>query len=284
LLALPVALVAGLFVVFPVAVATMATNVPRPALGGATPADEGLSYEDVAFRAADGVELSAWYVPSRNGAAVVVRHGASSTRANVLAQGAVLARHGYGVLLVDARGHGRSGGRAMDFGWSGDLDVEAAVSFLAERPEVDPGRIGAVGFSMGGEEVVGALAADGRLAAVVGEGVTNRTFADRAWLPTGPNGWVQRGMDALAFGLADLLTSARPPISLRSAVAAGAPRPVLLVAGAGEERAAEHIAGGSPRTVSVWAAGTSHTHGLAERPTAWEDHVVGFLDRHLGSG
>jgi uncharacterized protein len=45
----------------------------------------------------------------------------------------VLARHGYGVLLFDARGHGRSEGRAMDFGWFGDLDVSAAVSFLVAR-------------------------------------------------------------------------------------------------------------------------------------------------------
>jgi pimeloyl-ACP methyl ester carboxylesterase len=32
----------------------------------------------------------------------------------------VLAEHGYGVLLFDARGHGLSEGTAMDFGWYGD--------------------------------------------------------------------------------------------------------------------------------------------------------------------
>jgi hypothetical protein len=40
--------------------------------------------------------------------------GAGSTRTAVLAQAAVLARHGYGAILVDTRGHGRSGGHAMD--------------------------------------------------------------------------------------------------------------------------------------------------------------------------
>lgn len=53
------------------------------------------------FRAADGVRLSAWYVPSRNGAAVVLLPGAGSTRTAVLGQAAVLARHGYGALLTD---------------------------------------------------------------------------------------------------------------------------------------------------------------------------------------
>jgi alpha-beta hydrolase superfamily lysophospholipase len=64
----------------------------------------------VAFRTADGVQLSAWYIPPRNGAAVLLLPGAGSTRAAVLSQGAVLARHGYGALLLDGRGHGRSGG------------------------------------------------------------------------------------------------------------------------------------------------------------------------------
>ena len=115
----------------------------------------------------------------------------------------VLARHGYGVLLYDARGMGRSGGRAMDFGWYGDRDVAAAVSFLASRPEVDPTKIGAVGLSMGGEEAVGAAALDQRIRAVVGEGVTNRTDADKGWLTEahGFRGWLQQRLEwALYWG------------------------------------------------------------------------------------
>jgi dienelactone hydrolase len=106
------------------------------------------------------VELSGWYVQSSNRAAVVLLHGASSTRSNVLAQAEVLARRGNGVLLFDARGHGRSGGRAMEFGWNGELDTSAAVDYLAGRPDVDPTRVGAVGMSMGGEQVIGAMGLD----------------------------------------------------------------------------------------------------------------------------
>ena len=102
--------------------------------------------------------LSGWFVPSRNGAAVVVADGAGSTRASVRAHAEVLAWHGFGVLAFDARGHGRSEGRAMDFGWYGDEDVGAAVAFVRGRPGVDANRIGAVGLSMGGEEVIGAAA------------------------------------------------------------------------------------------------------------------------------
>ena len=114
----------------------------------------------MAFRTADGVRLSAWYIPPRNGAAVVLLPGAGSTRTAVLGQAAVLARHGYGALLVDTRGHGRSGGHAMDFGWWGDRDIAAAVSFLDRQPGIRGGKVALLGESMGGEQALAAAGAD----------------------------------------------------------------------------------------------------------------------------
>ena len=192
--------------------AIAATNVPRTSVASTTPADLNLDYRDVEFRTNDGVRISGWYIPSSNRAAVVMMHGAGSTRSSVLDHAVVLARHGYGVLLFDARGHGRSDGRAMDFGWFGDSDVAAAVSFLERQPDVDATRIAAVGMSMGGEEAIGAAAGDGRLRAVVAEGATNRTSADRAWLSDeyGWRGVIQEGVEWLLYSTADALTSAEP--------------------------------------------------------------------------
>ena len=84
------------FVLWPLTVAVYATNLPPGPLASPTPAGYGLSYQDVALSTADGVRLSAWYIPPRNGAAVVQRPGSGSTRTAVLGQAAVLARHGYG--------------------------------------------------------------------------------------------------------------------------------------------------------------------------------------------
>jgi pimeloyl-ACP methyl ester carboxylesterase len=282
------ALLAALFVsVWTLGQATLATNVPATEVGAAIPADRGLAYADVAFGTADGVTLRGWYVPSTNGAAVVLLHGAGSTRSNVLDHAAVLAGHGYGVLAFDARGHGASEGRAMDFGWYGDDDVAAAVSFLVDQPDVDADRIAAVGMSMGGEEAVGAAAADDRIRAVVAEGAQQRVAADKSWLSDeyGPAGWLQEQLDRVTFAATDLLTDARPPIALRDAVAAGAPTPVLLIA-AGEEpdeaHSARFIQEGSPATVEVWVVpGAGHTDGLATSPAAWERRVTGFLAEAL---
>ena len=278
------ALLAVVFVAFPLTLAVMATNVP-PTEVDARPADVGLEADTVVFTAADGTELVGWYVPSRNGAAVALLHGATSTRAAVLDHAVVLADAGYGVLAYDARGHGDSGGDAMDLGWWGEDDLAGAVTWLADQPDVDPGRIGALGLSMGAEQALGALGADPRLAAVVAEGATGRTRADRAWLPRHLGGQIQRGIDWVMFTATDLLTAASPPASLRDSVARAAPRPALVIAAGSvgdESLAAEHIAAGAPDSVEVWVVdGASHTGGLDAAPEEWADRVVGFLDAHL---
>lgn len=295
-----VAVVPGLAAVLAVTLSVVgppvaATNVPRTDLG-ATPADLGLSATEVQVVTADGVVLSAWLMPGADGApaaegaAVVLLHGAGSTRSSVLDQAAVLVGEGYGVLALDARGHGSSGGRAMDFGWYGDLDVAAAVDDLVDRPGVDAARIAVVGMSMGGEEAVGAAAADRRIAAVVAEGATSRTARDKSWLSEryGWRGRAQEGIEWLTYELADLLSDADQPTPLREAVAAAAPRPVLLIAGGGttdEEHAGRHIQSGSPATVEVWVApGSAHTAALDDHPEEWRRRVSRFLAESLGTG
>ena len=280
---IPALLAATYVVVWTVGQATAATNVPRTKVGSTTPGDLGFDFRDVEFDTTDGVTLSAWYIPSRNGAAAVLLHGAGSTRSNVLEQAAVLAKHGYGIVMVDARGHGRSGGRAMDFGWHGDDDVTAAVSYLTDQPEVDPARIAAVGLSMGGEEAIGAAASDPRIKAVVAEGATNRTTADKAWLSNefGWRGTMQRGIEWLVYNLSDVLTDASQPISLHEAARVAAPRPMLLIAGgrvADEPKAGRYIQSASPESVELWIVpDTGHTAALETHPDEWEQRVISFL-------
>jgi pimeloyl-ACP methyl ester carboxylesterase len=268
--------------------AVIATVVPPTEHGALTPADLRLEAREVTFLTRDGVTLWGWYVPSRNGAAVVLRHGSGSTASDVLAHAVVLAERGYGILMTDARGHGLSEGAAMDFGWFGDLDIEAAVSFLVARAEVDPGRIGVVGLSMGGEEAIGAASSDPRIAAVVAEGASARTEEDKAWLEDeyGWRGWLQLKLEWLQYAVTDLISPASRPVALATSAADMAPRPLLLVT-AGERPDESHAAGFIQSLagdhVLVWAVpGADHIGGLDVAPAAWEEEVVGFLDRELG--
>jgi pimeloyl-ACP methyl ester carboxylesterase len=250
-----------------------------------------MAYEEVTLPSGDGTPLSGWYVASRNGAAIALLHGAGSTRTSVLDHAAVLAGHGYGVLLLDARGHGESEGRGMDLGWWGESDAVGAVDFLTARPDVSPGRIGLVGLSMGGEEAIGAAGLDDRVAAVVAEGATHRTAADRGYLASyGLRGELQQGIDRVTTGLVELLSPAPRPAPLRQSVATAtwraSPTAFLLVA-AGEVRdeslAADFIRGTARGTVETWTVpDAGHTEGLATAPEQWEERVVAFLDEALG--
>ncbi|HEX6855732.1 MAG TPA: alpha/beta hydrolase [Streptosporangiaceae bacterium] len=288
LLAIPAALLLLWFVVYPLTIAVIATNRPPGTLGPATPARYGLGYQSVAFRTGDGVRLSAWYIPARNGAAVVLLPGAGSARTAVLPQAAVLARHGFGALLVDGRGHGLSGGHAMDFGWWGDRDSAAAVAFLSRQPGVRPGKIAVLGESMGGEQGLAALAAVPGIRAVVAEGVTGQQLADKGWLPQGADGVMQRGMEWVQYTAAGLLSGSPRPMSIPGALRAAAPRRALIIAGAArpdEPVAARWFQAASPATVQVWVVPhAGHTQGLATAPQAWAAHVISFLDAALHPG
>ena len=285
LLAIPATLALLWFVLLPLTVAVNATSRPPGPLGPATPASYGLSYQDVTFRTADGVRLSAWYIPPRNGAAAVVLPGAGSTRTAVLGQAGVLARHGYGALLVDTRGHGRSGGHAMDFGWWGNRDVAAAVSFLDRKPGVRAGQIAVLGESMGGEQALAAAGSDRRIRAVVAEGATGQQLADHGWMPRGIDGALQRGMEWVMYSAAGLISGAPRPMSIPDAIRAAAPRPVLIIADGAigdEPVAARWFRAASPASVHVWVVPRAgHTQGLATAPRAWEAHVISFLDAAL---
>jgi dipeptidyl aminopeptidase/acylaminoacyl peptidase len=178
------------------------------------------------FTSRDGLRLAAWYVPSRNGAAVVVTHGTNSDRSTMLDEVRLLAEAGFGVLAFDWPGLGQSEGEVH---WDGQARraLLAAVDWLSLRPDVDARRIGGLGFSMGGVVLAQVAAEDGRLHAVVLEAPAP-SFVDyidvhtRKWW--GLTAWVGR----LALRDSGLLDSSFEPVRLISRIA---PRPVMILAG-----------------------------------------------------
>ena len=125
------AVAVGFFIVTPVLMGYQFTHLARPQVPEAR---LGSAYEEVRFETSDGLELEGWYVPSRNGAAVIAFPG----RKGPQSRARFLARHGYGVLLFDRRGEGESDGDPNSYGWDGDRDVKAAIAYLQSRSDVDP--------------------------------------------------------------------------------------------------------------------------------------------------
>jgi pimeloyl-ACP methyl ester carboxylesterase len=274
--AVVVGTVVGLYVLVVPLLATQPLRGPVPA--------NAAGFENVTFPASDGVTLSGWYAAGGNGAAVVVVPGSGSSRTGAVAQAETLAVAGYAVLVYDPRGHGASEGRAMDLGWAGDPDVRGAVDFLTARAEVP--EVGALGLSMGGEQVLGAAAADRRIAAVVAEGTSNRVAGDLEWLSAeyGVRGRVQVGLEHAQQAVTAGLAPYPAPITLRDAIAAISPRPVLLITAGtrpDEGLAARFNAAGTPQ-VQIWEVpGAGHTGALTADRDGWQDRVVGFFDETL---
>src|SRR4051794_34594862 len=172
--AIPAVFLGLLFFVVPVSIGITETQKWRSDVGDPPSA----AYRDVTFRASDGVRISGWYRPTRNGATILVVHGGGSDRRGSVAHASMLARHGYGVLLWDARGRGRSEGTQNAWGWGWPRDVEGALAFLRRRPDVDPARIGAVGLSTGADVLVQVAGSGDELRAVVADGTVASSYED----------------------------------------------------------------------------------------------------------
>jgi uncharacterized protein len=112
----------------------------------------------------------------------------------------------------------------MDFGWWGDRDLAAAVSFLARQPGIRAGKIGVLGESMGGEQALAAAGSDPRIRAVVAEGAEGQQLADRGWRPHDITGIIDRGMEWMQYTAAGLLSGAPRPMSIPGSMTPGTPR------------------------------------------------------------
>lgn len=120
--------------------------------------------EDVTFITSDDLMISAWYVPGQRTTGIVLVHGIHANRVFLLPEATVLAEAGYHVLMIDLRGHGRSEGNLLTYGYQEALEVRAGVDFLLTQPGVE--QVGVLGHSLGGSAVVRAAAADERIGAV----------------------------------------------------------------------------------------------------------------------
>jgi len=137
---------------------------PRDALGPGT--------ITVSILNSEGYRTPGWYRPAdptRSRGAIVLLHGLCGTRAQLAPIAKRLRKEGWGVLLIDQRGHGESPRDLTTFGPAEAVDALAAIQWLRERPEVDPNRIGLYGASLGGATCIYAASQDPFLACAVAD-------------------------------------------------------------------------------------------------------------------
>jgi hypothetical protein len=136
------------------------------------PENYGVAAQNVFFRAADGIELHAWWVPIRRARGTILYcHGNAGNITSRIGIYRFLRKARVNVLAFDYRGYGRSGGIPSEQGVF--LDARAAWDFLTGEIGEAPERILLFGHSLGG-----AIAIDCALHRPVAGLIAQSTFTD----------------------------------------------------------------------------------------------------------
>lgn len=148
------------------------------------PGEFGLDYEDVEFKAADGVVLSGWLVKGGTDRVIILSHfGAQCSRSGYTPKGKGLikaynkeieylntvkhlVKDGSSVLMYDFRNHGNSGAGTCPWitgGVEEHKDVIAAVNFITNHEVYQDSHIGLLSMCMGANSTTYAYGVEGGL-------------------------------------------------------------------------------------------------------------------------
>jgi len=126
-----------------------------------------VAFREVEFASADGVKLSAWYLPHENSPVTIVYcHGLFRSRLEMLERAEELYKQGYAGLLMDFRRHGKSGEAMTSMGYLERLDVIGAVHYLKDSLQIQT-PIVAYGVSMGAAAALLAAAEEPQIAGLI---------------------------------------------------------------------------------------------------------------------
>jgi uncharacterized protein len=246
------------------------------------PADVGVApLEQVSFKSADGLNLAGWYVPSKNRATVVLTHGTNADRSSMLPELRLLAAAGFGVLAFDWPGDGASEG-TIHWGPTERHALTAAIDWLAAQPDVDPKRIGGLGFSMGGFVMTQVAALDARLRAVVIEAAPP-DFREYVQREHGHWGFLSEWPAFLAVRNSGMVLGEMSP---RQVIAYVSPRPVMIIGGTRDDVTStamiEELYTAARQPKSEWIVPGARHGGYSQvAGTEYQQHLVSFFSQAL---
>jgi len=252
-----------------------------------SPAEFGLTFEEIRFSSRDGLMLGGRWIPADDSPRTVVfLHGHGGSMDPDVQYAPALHAAEFNVMMFDFRAHGRSQGDFVSLGYLERQDVLGALDWLTARGLE---RVGLLGFSMGGAAAmltapiapqVRAIVSDGGIArmtsALVGGLVESHVprWAARpvAWLAVLFTSW-RLGANLFAYE------------SIRW-VGKIAPRPVFFIHGGRDpylapgEFEALVAAAGEPK--QVWRVDEApHREVDLTAPEEYRRRIVEYFDRWL---
>ena len=260
--------------------ANAATRPARHEICCVSPHDFGAEYESIIMTTPDDIQLFGWYIPSQNGAAVIL----FGSRVGTLVYAEMLYSNGYGVLMYDQRASGESEGEMRSWGWQDVADTRVAIDFLRERSDVEFERIGVLGCSTGAEIAIGSGAQYEDIQAVIADGAFWVT-ADDTWPPYGFMDWIGWPFYPLFIEMVEWNSGVVTPMSLKEAVTQISPRSLFLIAagenGYEQSRAQQYYERASEPKEYWIVEGASHCGGPNVQPLEYENRIIDFFDRAL---
>ncbi len=246
---------------------------------------------DVSVVAGDGVFLRGWSIQPLhgNGDAVILLHGVGDNRAGVLGDAELLLRHGYAVLLPDARAHGASGGALATYGLKESDDLRRWFDWL-EHTE-SPRCIDGLGESMGAALLLESLSTTPGYCAVAAESPFanfREASYDRLAEPFHAGAWMGRIVLRPAVETGLLLARWKYGVALEQdspeeAVAASRV-PVLLIHGQKDRKLpaynSEEIQARNSAVVLWEPAEAGHCGAAGAEPAEFERRVIGWFASH----
>lgn len=239
--------------------------------------------------ARDGELLRGWKISSKSqtGSWVLLFHGVSDNRTGMTGQAALLLRHGYSVVMMDARAHGESGGPMATYGRLERWDTRAVVDALVATDE--PRNIFALGSSMGAAVALQSAGVEPRITAVVAESSfsdlreVTYDYAGLHWSPLlgktffRPGVWTVISTAQKEGGFSVDEVSPEQAVRSRSF-------PVLLICDGSDKiipcRHTRRIFNAAAGPKEFWEVpGAIHASALGAEPAEYERRVITFLDR-----
>lgn len=256
------------------------------------PAAYGLQYEDVEFASRGGdVNLSGWYIPGEDeGPVIIFVHGIGSVRsgAEAVDLAARLVDRGFGVLMFDLRGHGKSGGEFISGGYFERQDVLGAFDFVL-RQGIPSERIGFIGFSMGAGTTILAAAEEPDICALV----VDSPYADISDLiaqETARKTVFPEWLAPVFLPGVKLIAKIQYDIDIGVLVPEEAvkilPYPIMIIHGTNDTRISlEHgkrvYDAAHPASVMWVVPGVDHVQSFAEHPEEYVERVADYFDEQL---
>lgn len=247
---------------------------------------------EVSITASDSVVLKAWYIhpPNSNGNTVVLAHGITDNREGVAGYAELFLKHGYAVLLPDARAHGESGGELATYGVKEADDLHRWVSWLYTHDS--PQCVYGFGESYGAALVLQSMTMEARYCAVVVEDAfsTAREMSyERVSGPLHLSDWFGRTLGQPVIAAAAFYSRVRYGVDLLQPSPLDAVKrssvPVLLIHGQLDRtinpRHSVILAQAAPDHVQLWLVPNAwHTGAWSVAHDEFESRVLAWFSQH----